>query len=140
MEFLRNIGLNSSISLCIQNKSFISSKTFPKSTRPILIPRVCVSVYIFLIPISISYLSFHLEILRRLNFVFTDDIHIWHFRQWKIDFPSWLDLSLELKYSTRSFDRGIVSVKFFPPNFERKLGKIKFYRASKKLSNFSLRS
>lgn len=115
-------------SLCVRNKNFISSKTrvllqkYERNFNPVC---ACVSVYIFLIPASISYLSFHLKILRRLNFVFTDDMHI--------------------QTGEKSiFRQRILYLPSFPPNFERKLeqlGQSNFRRRnSKKLFNFSLRS
>lgn len=69
--------MNSSISLCIRNKNFISSKTadLPQKYERNFNP-VYVCVCIFLIPASISHLPFHLKIFGRLNFVFTDDMHI----------------------------------------------------------------
>lgn len=115
---------------------------FPKSTRGILIP--CMCVCIFLIPASISRLPFHLKIFGRLNFVFTDDMHISAYSDSReIDFSSLGAARSSSQRRVKIFDlstKDFVFTKFFsPPNFERKLRTtraIKFYPASR--GNFSI--
>ena len=137
--------MNSSISLCIRNKNFISSKTadLPQKYERNFNP-VYVCVCIFLIPASIPRLPFHLKIFRRLNFVFTDDMHISAYSDSReIDFSSLGAARSSSQRRVKIFDlstKDFVFTKFFsPPNFERKLRTtraIKFYPASR--DNFSI--
>lgn len=110
--------MNSSISLCIRNKNFISSKTadLPQKYERNFNP-VYVCVCIFLIPASIPRLPFHLKIFRRLNFVFTDDMHISAYSDSReIDFSSLGGARSSSQRRVKIFDlstKDFVFTKFF---------------------------
>lgn len=89
--------------------------TFPKSTRGILIP--CMYVCVYLLNPSIFHLPFHLKIFRRLNFVFTDDMHISAYSDSrKIDFSSLGGARSSSQRRVKIFDlstKDFVFTKFF---------------------------